>query len=55
MYCVIKCIKTKRVLKRKSASSVFHNCNGKMQICVTGLQFVNALVKVVSVGDKFVC
>jgi hypothetical protein len=29
MYCVIKCVKTKRVLKRKFASSVFHNCNKK--------------------------
>jgi hypothetical protein len=29
MYCVIKCVKTKRMLKRKFASSVFHNCNAK--------------------------
>jgi hypothetical protein len=40
MYCVIKCVKTKRVLKRKFASSVFHNCNAKTQICVTGHQSV---------------
>jgi hypothetical protein len=40
MYCVIKCVKTKRVLKRKFASSVFHNCNAKTQICVTGRQSV---------------
>jgi hypothetical protein len=40
MYCVIKCVKTKRVLKRKFASPVFHNCNAKTQICVTGPQCV---------------
>jgi hypothetical protein len=26
-YCVIKCVKTKRVLKGNFASSVFHSCN----------------------------
>jgi hypothetical protein len=31
IYCVIKCVKTKRVLKRKFASCVFQNCNAKMQ------------------------
>jgi hypothetical protein len=39
MYCVIKCVKTKRVLKGNFASSVFHCCNPKTQktqICITG-------------------
>jgi capsular polysaccharide biosynthesis protein len=43
MYCVIKCVKTKRVLKGKFASSTFHSCNAKTQmtqICVTGPQRV---------------
>jgi hypothetical protein len=43
MYCVIKCVKTKRVLKGKFALSVFHSCNAKTQktqICITGPQFV---------------
>jgi hypothetical protein len=40
MYCVIKCVKTKRVLKHEFASSVFHNRNAKTQICVTGCQSV---------------
>jgi hypothetical protein len=40
MYCVIKCVKTKRVLKGNFASSVFHICNAKTQICVTGPQCV---------------
>jgi hypothetical protein len=40
MYCVIKCVKTKCTLKGKFASSVFHSCNAKTQICVTGLQCV---------------
>jgi hypothetical protein len=31
IYCVIKCVKTKRVLKRKFASSVFQNCDAKTQ------------------------
>jgi hypothetical protein len=38
-YCVIKCVKTKRVLKGNFASSIFHSCNAKMQMtqnCVTG-------------------
>jgi hypothetical protein len=39
IYCVIKSVKTKRVLKRKFASSVFQNCK-KTQICVTGPQCV---------------
>jgi hypothetical protein len=43
MYCVIKCIKTKRVLKGKFVSSVFHGCNAKTQICITGPQCVNIL------------
>jgi hypothetical protein len=29
MYCVIKCVKTKRVLKGNFVSSVFHSCNAK--------------------------
>jgi hypothetical protein len=29
MYCVIKCVKNKRVLKGNFASSVFHICNAK--------------------------
>jgi hypothetical protein len=29
IYCVIKCVKTKRVLKGKFASSFFHSCNAK--------------------------
>jgi hypothetical protein len=44
MYCVIKCVKTKHVLKGNFASSVFHSCNAKTQktqICVTGPQCVN--------------
>jgi hypothetical protein len=44
IYCVIKCVKTKHVLKRKFASSVFQNCmqrRKKTQICVTGPQCVN--------------
>jgi hypothetical protein len=48
MYCVIKCVKTKRVLKGNFASSVFHSCNAqtqKTQICVTGPQCVNKWVK----------
>jgi hypothetical protein len=48
MYCVIKCVKTKRVLKRKFASSVFHNCNAKTQICVTGRQSVKQSKELVS-------
>jgi hypothetical protein len=43
MYCVIKCVKTKRVLEHKFASTLFHNRNVKMQktqICVTGPQCV---------------
>jgi stalled ribosome rescue protein Dom34 len=43
IYSVIKCVKTKRVLKRKFASSVFQNCmqrRKKTQICVTGPQCV---------------
>jgi hypothetical protein len=46
MYCVIKCVKTKRVLKGRFASSVFHSCNAKtqrMQISITGPQCVNVL------------
>jgi hypothetical protein len=43
MYCVIKCVKTKRVLKGNFASSVFHSCNAKTQICVTGPQCVNII------------
>jgi hypothetical protein len=48
MYCVIKCVKIKRVLKGNFASSVFHNCNAKTQmtqICVTGPQCVNTKFK----------
>jgi hypothetical protein len=31
MYCVIKCVKNKRVLKGNFASSVFHSCTQKRQ------------------------
>jgi hypothetical protein len=31
MYCVIKCVNTKRVLKGSFASSVFHSCSAKTQ------------------------
>jgi hypothetical protein len=47
MCCVIKCIKTKRMLKGNFASSVFHSCNAKTQktqICVTGPQCVNVIL-----------
>jgi hypothetical protein len=44
-YCIIKCVKTKRVLKGNSASSIFHSCNAKTQICVTGPQCVNWTVQ----------
>jgi hypothetical protein len=50
MYCVIKCVKNKRVLKGNFVSSVFHSCNAKTpktQICVTGPQ----CVKYLSVND----
>jgi hypothetical protein len=50
MYCVIKCVKTKRVLKGKFSSSVFHSCNAKMQktqICVTGPQCVELFGNVI--------
>jgi hypothetical protein len=40
MYCVIKCVKTTRVLKDNFASTVFHSFNAKTQICVTGPQCV---------------
>jgi hypothetical protein len=43
MYCVIKCVKTKHMLKGNFASSVFHSCDAKTQktqICVTGPQCV---------------
>jgi hypothetical protein len=40
MYCLIKCVKTERMLKGNFASSVFHSCNAKTQICVTGPQCV---------------
>jgi hypothetical protein len=43
MYCVIKCLKNKRVLKGNFASSVFNIYNAKTQmtqICVTGPQCV---------------
>jgi hypothetical protein len=40
-YCVIKCVKTKHVLKGNFASSIFHSCNAETQICVTGPQCVN--------------
>jgi hypothetical protein len=41
MYCVMKCVETKRVLKRRFASFIFHSCNAKTQICVTRPQCVN--------------
>jgi hypothetical protein len=47
MYCIIKCIKNKCILKGKFASSVFHSCNAKThktQICVTGPQCVNYFI-----------
>jgi hypothetical protein len=40
MYCVIKYVKNKRVLKGNSASFVFNIYNAKTQICVTGPQCV---------------
>jgi hypothetical protein len=43
MYCVIKCVKSTRVLKGKFASSVFHSCKEKTpktRILVTGPQCV---------------
>jgi hypothetical protein len=46
IYCVIKCVKTKRVLEGKFASSVFHSCYAKTQktqICVTGPQCVKRI------------
>jgi hypothetical protein len=55
MYCVIKCVKTKCVLKGNFASSVFHSCNTKTQktqICVTGPQCVNTNDNFM---DFFVC
>jgi hypothetical protein len=58
IYCVIKCVKTKRVLKHKFASSVFQNCNAKaqkMQICVTGPQCVNTCVMMYSHRQYLYC
>jgi hypothetical protein len=46
MYCVIKCVKNKCVLKGSFTSSVFHSCNAKTQktqICLTGPQCVKRL------------
>jgi hypothetical protein len=46
IYCVIKCVKTKRMLKGTFASYVFHSSNAKTQktqICVTGPQCVNTV------------
>jgi hypothetical protein len=43
MYCVIKCVKSTRVLKGKFASSVFHGCKEKTpktRILVSGPQCV---------------
>jgi hypothetical protein len=48
-YCVIKCVKTKLLLKGKFASCVLHSCNAKTQktqICVTGPQCVKILCSV---------
>jgi hypothetical protein len=56
--CVIKCVKTKRMLKRKFASSVFHSCNAKtqkMQICITGPKCVNTTVFISSVNETATC
>jgi hypothetical protein len=59
MYCVIKCIKTKCVLKGKFVSSVFHSCNAKTQktqICVTGPQCVNiAIIQVCVSQMEIIC
>jgi hypothetical protein len=47
MYCVITCVKIKRVLKGNFASSVFHNPNAKTQmtqICAAGPQCVKIAV-----------
>jgi hypothetical protein len=44
MYCVIKCVKSPRVLKGKFASSVFQSCKEKTpktRILVSGPQCVN--------------
>jgi hypothetical protein len=52
MYCVIRCVKTKRVLKGSFATSVFHSCNvktQKTQICVTGPHCVNTLGRVTQI------
>jgi hypothetical protein len=46
MYCIIKCVKTKHVLKGNFALSVFRSCNAKTQktqICVTGPQCVKKM------------
>jgi hypothetical protein len=43
MYCVIKCVKSTRVLKAKFSSSVFHSCKEKTpktRILDSGLQCV---------------
>jgi hypothetical protein len=53
MYCVIKCVKTKRILKGNFASFVFHSCNAKTQktqICVTGPQCVKMDLQEVGCG-----
>jgi hypothetical protein len=44
MYCVIKCIKTKRVLKGNFASSVFHRCNAKHECVSPGRSVLNPLL-----------
>jgi hypothetical protein len=54
VYCVIKCVKTKRVLKCKFALSVFQNCiqrRKKTQICVTGPQCVKMDLQEVGCGS----
>jgi hypothetical protein len=46
MYCIIKCVKSTRVLKGKFASPVFHSCKEKtpkMRILVSGPQCVKTI------------
>jgi hypothetical protein len=59
IYCVIRCVKTKRVLKRKFASSVSQNCMQRckkkkkiMQICVTGPQCVKTIFRTLYLHPK---
>jgi hypothetical protein len=54
MYCVIKCVKSTRVLKGKFASSVFHSCKEKTpksRILVSGPQCVKTTVDVTTLSN----